>query len=245
MNLSYIKIIVPFTLLMLAATNASAGQPKGAEIPWTQIPADKSAVVHEVLNSHTLYREMEDSLPLCSPETFEYMIDRLRVTNIVIRQVSPKMEHWLITNLGEDRYFIDDQVRTRGTVELLYKTPDFRLYLAKGRWRYWGDHYFGGTIVISLFYQQAAQDPQKPLQTKIRAYIKLESLVISTLTKAVDVIIPILVDRRVALMSFTMRAAGEKMCREPHYVYELLLKEPDISEAERKEYQTTFLYSKK
>jgi hypothetical protein len=240
MNLKYLHIFL-FPLLLTAASALGAEPSLEAEVPWAQIPAQKAAVVRQVLNSYTLHRQLEESLPACPPATFEFMLDRLRITNIVARQVSPRLEHALVTKLGEDRYFIDDQIRTTGTVELLYKTPSFRLYLAQGKWRYWGEHYFSGNIVIFLFYQPLPQTPPSPLKTTIQVYIKLESPVVSALTRAVDVIIPILVDRRVALMSFTIRAASEKMCRDPQYVYELLLQEPDITEAEKNEYKTIFL----
>ncbi len=227
---------------MTTGTTLAAEPPKGAEIPWAKVPADKITLVQEIMNSHTIYRQVEDTFPLCTPANFDYIMDRFRVTNVVMREVSPELEHCLVTNLKtEGSYYVDDQIRTTGTVELLYKTRDFRLYFVKGRWRCWGDTYFNGTAVVSVAYLEVSQNPEKTMKTRLRAYMKLESSVLSALTKTIDALLPVLVDRRVALMKFSIRAAGEKICGEPQYVYELLLKDTDLSEAERNEYKTIFL----
>lgn len=234
----YITIVL---ILSMTAPALGAENPPEAEIPWNKIPADKTAGVREIMNSYTIYRQVEDTFPLCTPATFDYIMDRFRITNVVMRQVSPELQRCVVTNLKEGSYSVDDQVRITGTVELLYKTKDFRLYFVQGRWRYWGDNYFNGTAVVSVAYLEVSQNPEKSMKTRLRAYMKLESSVLSALTKAIDTLLPVLVDRRVALMKFSIRAAGEKICGEPQYVYDLLLKEPDITDAERKEYQSTFL----
>lgn len=125
------KIINPRTeTLDKASTSAKTRAEIIQKIPFQQMTIDAQQKVRSVLSDITMYRRLPVETVLCEEDMYVFltkhpdvvvnMWEVLKVSNIRLRETGP------------ERFYMEDQAGTQGTIECVYRTNNFQVIYVNG-----------------------------------------------------------------------------------------------------------------
>jgi len=197
----------------------------------------------EVVEDPTIYRvaDMQD-LP-CDAATFEFLLDRPKMSMVLARSVDPSVDDYLFKTLEDGSVHVDDHEGLTGTMQLMASEPGKRIYYMVGHYElFWGMTFDGRAVLVPEYEDVAAEEGEGArLNSNTRTYFKVESSFIGAMASFVDYAFPSKVDSRIARFSGAITAVTEAVAADPGGMYARLEESDRLSDGELAEYRGFFL----
>jgi len=200
--------------------------------------------VREVIDRPTLYRVTElKGLP-CTKETFEFLIDRPRVSMALARMLDPTLDDYRIGTRPDGSYHVDDNGKLVGDMEVVTKEPGRRVYYISGYWKFILGIRFSGRMVLVPEYSETVVDGVKTVDARARGYMKIDSVVAGAMARLAMFLFPGKVDSRMARFASAVRTVAASVDGDPEGVYRKLARVKGVSPEELDEFKRTFVLAK-
>ena len=154
------RILLFFAALFLMAAGAVSAYTHDPE--FDVLIAKKGAAARELFENPTLYREAQLRGMPCSPDDFQFLLDRPRTSVALAGKMHKSLDKYYISIVRPGMYHIDGGKELVGDMELVSDRPGKRLYYVTGYWKLIPGIRLNGRLAIVV--EGVHNDPQGTLK---------------------------------------------------------------------------------
>lgn len=208
---------------------AAAAWPTG--IAWGEAPGavnGKRAPVAAdridlVKKKASLIREVKGHRLKGSIETFEYLLDRLDVFAAVADEVVPHMKGHKARELSPGVFFANDEEGVYGEIERTFETPGSRFFYGDGGCKVLFMTYTGSGVAELTFYEMDGGENDGVAVVDLHFYAKLDDFTARIMAGLMNVFVPKLLDRKLAMFFDSLDLVMEVVEGAPVEVRDILV----------------------
>ncbi|OGB91327.1 MAG: hypothetical protein A3G35_03890 [candidate division NC10 bacterium RIFCSPLOWO2_12_FULL_66_18] len=225
--------IVALLLLTLASQAAGAFRLIGLAI--------EDSATREVVERYTLARQLKPVRFIGSIKTTDWMMDRPPFAATLARHLHPPMERYRITEKGNGQYEVDDLGALRGTVRLIARGPERRIYFVEGQFRSLAHLLkLSGSMVFTLEYRERWEGNEPYVEVDPQLFLRLDNVVAHGILKVLAPLLHGIIDRRVANLTAAAQIVSQRLTKDPQGLYQEIRTWPDVRPEELVEYRRAF-----
>jgi hypothetical protein len=195
-----------------------------------------------VIKHHTLAHKIKTVKYIGAIKTTDLALDRPPLAAALARHLHPPLERYRISDSGGGNYTVEDLISVKGTIRLVARGPNARVYFIKGSFK---SKTFklklSGNMVFTLEYKELQEGSESYVVVEPHIYIRFDNIVIHGITKAFNPLVHKIIDRRAATLASAAQVVSERLTKDPHRLYEDMKKWQDIGSEEIEEYRIAFL----
>lgn len=221
-------------LVLLLATQA-----RGAST-LIGLPLDDGAT-REVVERYTLARQLKTVRFVGTLRNTDWILDRPPFAATLARHLDPRLERYHITARGDGTYAVDDMGSLRGSLRLVARAPERRIYFVEGEFRSLAYLLkLSGNMVFTLEYRERwdGNDPYMEVQPQL--FLRLNSIVAHGILKILAPLLHGIIDRRVANLTEAAQIVSQRVTKDPQGLYREIRTWPDIRSEELEEFRHAF-----
>jgi hypothetical protein len=191
---------------------------------------------------YTLTRSLQPVRFLGTVRATEWLLDRPQLTAALARHLYPPLEQYQVAMRDDGSYAVNDQGTLRGSLRLVARGPNRRVYFCQGQFRSLAHIlYLSGSMVFTLEYQDARQGADPAVEVAPHLYVRLDNVLAHNLLKIIAPLVHGAIDRRVANLTGATRVVGERIARDPEGLYREMRTWPDVLPDDLEAYRKAFL----
>ena len=205
-------------------------------IPFTALPALNDAQkVKRVVDSYTFHRQFNDNKFKSSPKVFDYLLDRMPLTSVIMRHL--ELEEYEIVVRDDGMMIYDDKQGMTGTFEPVYHEGNKRIF--------YGDGLFDAGILgdvrgESVVVMDCSEEEPDVMRNKVTVYIRVHGL-LGPLCKAASPILNGLVSRKSGALLQASAQLSEQLTEDPAGVLERIRTCAAITPEQLADFRSVFL----
>lgn len=205
--------------------------------------AVEDAAVRRAVEEPTLVRELDSVRFVGTTRATEWLLDRPDIAAPLARRLHPPLEPYRVGPLDNGRYPVSDGGSLSGTFRLMANGHDRRLYLCRGRFRFQeqGFHLAGDLVVLLVYRELPAADPEPLMEAAPTLYVRLESGFAHGLVKLLGPFLSGVVDRRVANLAAATQLVSRRVTRDPAGLYAEMIAWEELRPEQREAFRRAFL----
>ena len=200
-------------------------------------------VAAATIDEPTLVRQLPPVLFVGTSRATEWLLDRSEITAVMARHLHPPLERYQVIPTAEGRFDVSDHGPFQGTLRLVTRKPDRRLYLCEAQFRPSGLFFqFSGRIAFYLEYRELpaqAGEPQMEIVPKL--YARLENVFAHALFKLIGPLFADAIDRRTASLVAAIQVVSRRVILDPAGLYAEMRTWSDLRPEELEAYRLAFL----
>ncbi len=222
-------------LLMLAG----ASQARGA---FTLIGlAIEDAATRQVVERYTLARHLKPVRFIGTLRTTDWVMDRPPFAATLARHLHPPLERYHLSDKGNGTYTVDDMGALRGSIRLIARGQERRVYFVEGQFRSLAHLLkLTGSMVFTLEYGERWEGNEPYTEVDPQLFIRLDNIVAHGILKVLAPLIHGVIDRRVAGLTEATQIVSQHLTRDPHGLYREMRTWPDVRPEDLDEYRRAF-----
>ena len=225
--------IVALLLLTLASQAAGAFRLIGLAI--------EDSATREVVERYTLARQLKPVRFIGTLKTTDWMMDRPPFAATLARHLHPPMERYHITDKGNGLYEVDDLGALRGSVRLIARGPERRVYFVEGQFRSLAHLLkLSGSMVFTLEYRERWEGNESYVEVDPQLFLRLDNIVAHGILKVLAPLLHGIIDRRVANLTAAAQIVSQRLTKDPGGLYQEIQTWPDVRPEELDEYRRAF-----
>ena len=225
--------IVALLLLALATQASGAFRLIGLAI---EDPATR-----EVVERYTLARQLKPVRFIGTLKTTDWMMDRPPFAATLARHLHPPMERYHITDKGNGLYEVDDLGALRGSVRLIARGPERRVYFVEGQFRSLAHLLkLSGSMVFTLEYRERWEGNESYVEVDPQLFLRLDNIVAHGILKVLAPLLHGIIDRRVGNLTAAAQIVSQRLTKDPKGLYRELRTWSDVRPEELDEYRRAF-----
>ncbi len=226
-------------IILLALLFVTIPQAQGA-FTLIGFPIDDPAT-REVVEEYTLARQLKTVRIIGTLKITNWILDRPPFAATLARHLHPPLERYHITETGKAVYAVDDMGDLRGSVRLVARAPERRVYLVEGEFRSLA-HLFklSGSMVFALTYQERWEGNESYVEIEPQLFVRLDNVLVHGVLKILAPLIHGVIDRRVDSMTVAAQIVSQRLTQDPQGLYREIRTWPDVRPAELEEYRHAF-----
>ena len=237
MTRSWLPLIV-LGLLLLSGT-PPAGQARGV-LTLVGFPIDDPAT-REVVEEYTLARQLKPVRIIGTQKITNWILDRPPFAATLARHLHPPLERYHVTEKGQGVYTVDDMGAVRGSVRLIARAPERRVYFVEGEFRSLAHLLkLSGSMVFALTYQERWEGNESTVEIDPQLFVRLDNVLVHGVLKILAPLIHGVIDRRVDSMTVAAQVVSQRLTRDPQGLYREIRTWPDVRPEELEEYRQAF-----
>jgi hypothetical protein len=199
-------------------------------------------ITREVVERYTLTRSLQPVRFLGTVRATEWLLDRPQLTAALARHLYPPLEQYQVAMRDDGSYAVNDQGTLRGSLRLVARGPNRRVYFCQGQFRSLAHILsLSGSMVFALEYHDARQGADPAVEVAPHLYVRLDNVLAHSLLKIIAPLVHGAIDRRVANLTGATRVVGERIARDPDGLYREMRTWADIRPDDLEAYRTAFL----
>jgi hypothetical protein len=195
------------------------------------------------IDEPTLVRQVPAVRFVGTPRATEWLLDRPGFAATVARHLHPPLERYQVTPTPDGRFNIRDHGPLRGTLRLVAREADRRLYLCEGQFRS-AEQFFqvAGRLALYIeFRVLPAQVGPPQMEVTPTIYVRFENVLAHGFFKLLGPFFFGVIDRRVANLAAATQIVSRRIAADPAGLYEEMRTWSDLRPDELEAYRLAFL----
>ncbi len=222
-------------LLMLAGASQAGGA-------FTLIGlAVEDVATRQVVERYTLARQLKPVRFIGTLKTTDWVMDRPPFAATLARHLHPPLERYHISDKGNGTYTVDDMGALRGSIRLVARGPERRVYFVEGQFRSLAHLLkLTGSMVFTLEYRERWEGNEPYTEVDPQLFIRLDNLVAHGILRVLAPLIHGVIDRRVTGLTEATRIVSQRLTKDPRGLYRQMRTWPDVRPEDLEEYRRAF-----
>jgi hypothetical protein len=194
-----------------------------------------------VIEEFTLARQLKPVRIVGTLRTTDWLMDRPILAATLARHLHPSLERYHVTEVEGGQYTVDDMGSLRGSVRLVTRAPERRIYLVEGTFHSLAHILkLSGSMVFTLQYRERWQEGESRVEVDPQLYLRIDSAVAHGVLKVLAPLLHGTIDRRVASLTAATQAVSERLARDPQGLYREMQTWPDMRPGDLDAYRLAF-----
>ena len=203
--------------------------------------AIEDPATREVVERYTLARQLKTVRVIGTLKTTDWVMDRPPFAATLARHLHPSMERYRITEKGNGQYEVDDLGALRGTVRLIARGPERRIYFVEGQFRSLAHLLkLSGSMVFTLEYRERWEGNESYVEVDPQLFLRLDNVVAHGILKVLAPLLHGIIDRRVGNLTAAAQIVSQRLTKDPKGLYQELRTWSDVRPEELDEYRRAF-----
>ncbi len=195
----------------------------------------------EVVEGYTLARQLQTVRFIGTLKTADWVMDRPPFAATLARHLHPPLERYHLTDKGNGVYAVDDLGALRGSLRLVTRGPERRIYFVEGQFRSLAHLLkLSGSMVFTLAYRERWEGDESYVEVDPQLYLRLDNVVAHGILKVLAPLLHGIIDRRAASLTAAAQAVSQRLTKNPAGLYREIQKWPDVRPEELAEYRQAF-----
>jgi hypothetical protein len=196
----------------------------------------------DVVEGYTLSRQLKTMRFIGTLRATDWMMDRPAFAATLARHLHPPLEPYHVKDKGNGVYEVDDQGALRGTVRLMTRGTERRVYFVEeGQFRSLAHILMlSGSMVFALAYRERREGDESYVEVDPQLFLRLDNVMIHGIGKVLAPILHGIIDRRVAKLTDAARIVSQRLTKDPAGLYREMQTWPDVRPEELTEYRQAF-----
>jgi hypothetical protein len=194
-----------------------------------------------VVERYTLARQLRTVRIIGTLKTANWVLDRPPLAATLARHLHPPLERYHITEQGSGLYAVDDMGSLRGSVRLVARAPERRVYFVEGQFRSLAHLLtLSGGMVFTLTYREHWEGNESYVEVDPQLFVRLNNVLVHGVLKILAPLIHGVIDRRVENLTAAAQVVSQRLTQDPQGLYREVRTWPDVRPAELEEYRHAF-----
>jgi hypothetical protein len=204
------------------------------------LPLDDQAT-REVVERYTLARQLKTVRFVGTLKITDWVMDRPPLAATLARHLHPPLERYQISDKGNGRYDVADMGALRGSIRLIARAPERRIYLVEGEFRSLAHLLrLTGSMVFTLEYRERWEGNESYVEVEPQLFVRLNNVVAHGILKVLAPLIHGVIDRRVEGLTAATQIVSQRLTKDPRGLYRQMRTWPDVRPEELEEYRRAF-----
>jgi len=195
----------------------------------------------DVVERYTLARQLQTVRIIGTLKITNWILDRPPLAATLARHLHPPLERYHITEQGDGLYAVDDMGSLRGSVRLVARAPERRIYFVEGQFRSLAHILtLSGSMVFTLTVREHWEGNESYVEVDPQLFVRLDNVLVHGILKILAPLIHGVIDRRVENLTAAAQAVSQRLTQDPQGLYREIRTWPDVRPAELEEYRHAF-----
>jgi hypothetical protein len=195
----------------------------------------------EVVEEYTLARQLKTVRVIGTLKITNWVLDRPPFAATLARHLHPPLERYHITEQRHGVYAVDDRGSLRGSVRLVARASERRVYLVEGQFRSLAHLLnLSGSMVFALTVRERWEGNESIVEIDPQLYVRLHHILAHRILKILAPLIHGVIDRRVDSLTVAAQVVSQRLTQDPRGLYREIRTWPDVGPAELEEYRQAF-----
>jgi hypothetical protein len=195
----------------------------------------------DVVERYTLARQLQTVRIIGTLKTTNWVLDRPPFAATLARHLHPALERYHITEQGGGLYAVDDMGSLRGSIRLVARAPERRVYFIEGQFRSLAHLLtLSGGMVFTLTYREHWEGNESYVEVDPQLFVRLNNVLVHGVLKILAPLIHGVIDRRVENLTAAAQVVSQRLTQDPQGLYREVRTWPDVRPAELEEYRHAF-----
>jgi hypothetical protein len=204
------------------------------------VPNDDAAT-RKVIEGYTLARQLKPVRFVGTLRITDWTLDRPPLAATLARHLHPPLERYHLTDKGNGVYEVDDLGSLRGSVRLVARGPERRIYFVEGEFRSLAHLLkLTGNMVFALEYRELRDGNESFVEVDTQLFIRLNNIVAHGILKILAPLIHGVIDRRVEALTAAAQAVSQRLTKDPRGLYREMRTWPDVRPEDLEEFRRAF-----
>ncbi len=201
----------------------------------------EDAATREVVERYTLARQLKTVRFIGTLKNTEWLLDRPPFAATLARHLDPQVERYHITDKGDGTYAVDDMGSLRGSVRLVARAPERRVYFVEGEFRSLAHILnLSGNMVFTLEYRERFDGNESYVDVQPQLFLRLNNFVVHGILKVLAPLLHGIIDRRVANLTEATQIVSQRLTKDPQGLYREIRTWLDVRPEDLEEFRQTF-----
>ena len=197
-----------------------------------------------VVEEYTLARQLKPVRFISTVKATDWLMDRPILAAALARHLHPALERYHVTETGAGQYLIDDMDSLRGSVRLVARAPERRIYFVEGSFRSLAHILnLSGSMVFTLQYRERWDEGESYVEVDPQLFLRIDSPVAHSVLKVLAPLLHGTIDRRIASLTAASQAVSERLAKDPQGLYREMQTWPDVRPGDLVAYRQAFRIS--
>ena len=194
-----------------------------------------------MVEGYTLARQLKTIRFIGTLKATDWMMDRPAFAATLARHLHPPLEPYHLTDKGNGVYAVDDQGALRGSVRLMTRGAERRVYIVEGQFRSLGHILkLSGSMVFTLAYRERWEGDESYVEVDPQLFLRLDNVMIHGIRKVLAPLLHGIIDRRVASLTEAAQIVSQRLTKDPLGLYREIQTWPDVRPEDLTEYRQAF-----
>lgn len=231
-------LLIGIALLLLSGA-PPGGQARGT-FTLIGFPIEDLAT-RTVVERYTLARQLQTIRIIGTLKTTNWVLDRPPLAATLARHLHPPLERYHITEQRDGLYAVDDMGALRGSVRLVARAAERRVYLIEGQFRSLAHLLpLSGSMVFTLTYREHWEGNDSYVEIDPQLFVRLDNALVHGILKILAPLVHGVIDRRVDHLTAAAQVVSQRLTEDPQGLYREIRTWPDVRPAELEEYRQAF-----
>jgi hypothetical protein len=194
-----------------------------------------------VVEEYTLARQLKPVRFIGTVKATDWLMDRPILAAALARHLHPALERYQVTETETGQYLIDDRDSLRGSVRLVTRAPERRIYFVEGSFRSLAHILnLSGSMVFTLQYRERWDEGESYVEVDPQLFLRIDSPLAHGVLKVLAPLLHGTIDRRIAGLTAASQAVSERLAKDPQGLYREMQTWPDVRPGDLVAYRQAF-----
>ena len=226
-----------FLVLLIPPASSADAQLYRPLIPFKSVSKKEHRTrLSNLAKEYTLYRELPPTVIQGNQEQFEFLLDQLDLTTLIVRNLSLGKQK--LRRNSPIEWTGDDGEGLSGRMTLVHREKTKRIYLARGRLK--GLFFFpihGRAVIVA---NRAARD-QQTHSLHLTLYVKLDNRFLDVITHVFSPLLSGAVTGRISKFLAATSIASQAIHEDPERIYQIIRNAEELEEERKSQFSSLFL----
>ena len=235
-----VRRVATTAALLAVMLAAFAGYLYAGDPEFDVLAKKKGTAARELLDKPTLYRKTELKGMPCSPDDFDFLLDRPRTSVALAGKLHKSLDKYAITMTKPGTYHIDDKGNLVGDMDIVISEPGKRMYYIAGFWKLMPGVRLNGRMALIVEYGQAGAGNDERIDANARGYMMVDNSVAGAAFKLAAFLFPNKVDARIKRFATAVSKVVQAIHDDPEAALKRVGDSRNVPPEEVKEFRERF-----
>ncbi len=203
--------------------------------------AAEDAPSREVIEQYTLARQLKTVRMMGTLKNTDWIMDRPAFAATLARHLNPALERYHINDKGNGTYTVDDMGSLRGTLRVVARVPEKRIFFVEGEFRSLAHLLtLTGNMVFTLEYRERWDGNESYVEVEPQLFVRLNNVFAHGVLKMLGPLLNGVIDRRVAGLTDAAQIVSRRLAKNPRELYQEIRTWPDVQPTDLEEFRQAF-----
>jgi len=203
--------------------------------------AVEDPATREVVERYTLARRLKTVRFVGTLKATDWILDRPPFAATLARHLHPPLERYHVTDTRNGTYAVDDQGALRGSLRLVARAPERRIYFVEGEFRSLAHLLkLTGNMVFTLEYRERWDGNESYVEVDPQLFLRLDNILAHGILKILAPLLHGIIDRRVMNLTAAAEIVSRRLTKDPQGLYREIRTWGDVRPKDLEEFRQAF-----